>query len=179
MRIVETEFYSGRDSWIVHIGFVKHQSDVDATIDLAIRFEAVERALVAIGFARPGGATVGAELGNIVDGRPRRGTLEDVSEAPVVAKGMTAEVEKFAMPWFARHMVLDQLLTLLLQNDQESWLVSPHHVKRWLSAVALAMHLGTAGRAVKVAKGARAFLESRRDPQLEEFDRYVGLLLTA
>jgi hypothetical protein len=80
--------------WIVHVSFIRHPEDVDATADLAVRLEPVERLLEAAGYGQGQGATIGAELGNIVDGRPRRWTIQSAADCPVVAEEMASEIRE-------------------------------------------------------------------------------------
>lgn len=163
--------------WFVHVAFVRHQEDVDTTIDLAIRLNKVERLLTDAGYGHSQGATFGAELGNLVDGRPQRWTVFDSSTCDSVADAMYASVRKFALPWFERHQDLEYIFSVLVSHDPMSCLYSPIPVKRCLTLVALAKHLGGTEHAQDVAQHCRAFLEARNDPQLRAFDYHVAELL--
>jgi hypothetical protein len=163
--------------WIVHVGFIRHPDDVDVTVDPAVRLEPVERLLEAAGYGHGQGATIGAELGNIVDGRPRRWTIQSAADCPVVAEEMASEIRKFALAWLERHSDPRAVFGILAQQDRQSWLYSPVHVKRCLTLVALATHLESDEKADEVARECRSFLQARNDPQLRVFDHHVRALL--
>lgn len=163
--------------WIVHVGFIRHREDVDATVDLGVRLEPVERLLEAAGYGHGQGATIGAELGNIVDGRPRRWTMQSAADCPVVAEEMVSEIRKFGLAWLERHSDPRVVFSILAQQDRQSWLYSPVHLKRCLTLVALAKHLESDAKADEVARGCRSFLQVRNDPQLRVFEYHVRQLL--
>lgn len=163
--------------WIVHVGFARHRSDVDATIDLAIRSHALEKLFKRSGDSKAAAATVGAELGNIVDGRPRRWTIAAVTDIDAVAREMSQEIQRFGLAWFQRFATLPEIYSTLRRHDRSSWLYSPIHSRRCLTVVALALALGGMERAQEVASDCRSYLFTRRDLQLAEYDVAVAKLL--
>ena len=169
----------GRGRWVIHVGFVRHKADVDATLDLGVLLVPVERLLQRAGFGGKGGATLGAELGNIVDGRPRRWTIRGPQEAASVAQEMSVEISAFGLDWLRRFSDLKTVYEILAPNDRLSWLYSPLHVKRCLVLVAIARLLESREAAERVAQECRSFLLARNDPQVGVYDDHARRVLTA
>jgi hypothetical protein len=179
-RVTQQAFWKNKGSaaWVVHVAFVRHETDVDATIDLGVRLASVQELLAGSGYGDGKGVSIGAELGNLIDGRPRRWTIRSQSDAKLAANDMSAELEKFAFQWFERHSDLAHVLGVLAANDSGSRLISPLPANRCLTVVALAALTMEESQARMVADQCRAFLLRRNDPQLRLFDQYATRILT-
>lgn len=96
-RITQQEFIRvvGNCTWVIHVGFVWHRHDVDATIDLDVLLTSVEQLFTKTGTDQWGSATIGAELGNLVDRRSRRWPIETEADGARVAGEMRSEIDKF------------------------------------------------------------------------------------
>jgi len=178
-RIKQQEFIRvvGDCTWVVHVGFVRHRDDVDATIDLGVLLAPVEQSFTKTGLDQLGSATIGAELGNLVDRRPRRWTVETEADAARVASEMRSEIEKFAIDWLQRFSRLETVYETLVANDLQSRLIMPLQMKRCLILLALALLLRTREEAQRISLECRAFLSSRAEPMLHTFDGYAKKLL--
>lgn len=178
-RIKQQKFIRvvGDCTWVVHVGFVRHQHDVDATIDLGVLITPVEQLFAKAGLDKLGSATIGAELGNLVDRRPRRWTIETEADAARVASEMRSEIEKFGIDWLQRFSRLETVYETLVANDLQSRLIMPLQVKRCLILLALALLLRTKEEAQQVSLECRAFLVDRAEPMLPTFDDYAAKLL--
>jgi hypothetical protein len=168
-------------SAVVHVGFVPHGDvDVDVTGDVAVRFDAVEdllnedRALSNTEKKRT--ATLGAEFGNLAEGRQRRWKLKEAADVAPVATAIGEAVRTIAVPYIQKYGDMEAALEALSGNDAAAWLHSPFHDARAKRSVALASILGPPSRMEETAARARAFLVSRSDPGLAEFDRFVEKL---
>ncbi|MCC6316974.1 MAG: hypothetical protein IT361_04710 [Gemmatimonadaceae bacterium] len=164
-------------TWVVHVAFIRHEDDVDATLDLGLRLGAAQELLEKSGHGDRKGVTIGAELGNLIDGRPRRWSMRSELDASEAAREMFAELEKFGYAWFERYSDLEYVRRVLAANDRESRLVSPLPANRCLTAVALAALTSEEAEARAVADQCREYLKSRNDPQLPLFDRHVSHIL--
>ena len=166
-------------AWVVHVSVIKHESDLDLTMDVAVRVDAVENCinrwntgLTAADKRRT--VTVGAELGNIVDGRNRRWTIAAPSACTDVAEGMVEEFEKFGVPYLTRMSNLEAMLDSIASIDRSSWLHSPIHGVRGKKAVALALVLGKRDLALELVERFTAVLEAQRDFGLESFTTFAS-----
>lgn len=170
-------------AWVVHVSVIKHESDLDLTMDVAVRVDAVENCinrwnagLTAADKKRT--VTVGAELGNIVDGRPRRWTIAGPSECTEVADAMVEEFEKFGAPYLTRMSNLEALLDAIATGDRSSWLHSPIHGIRSKKAVALALVLGKRDLALERVGKFTAMLHAQRDFGLASFRAFANRAMT-
>jgi hypothetical protein len=164
-------------TWIIHIGFVRHRDDVDATIDLGVEIAPVDKLFSATEATHWGAATIGAELGNLVDRRPRRWTIESVARAPQIAQQMRTEVEKFGIDWLGRFSQLETIYQTLVRNDAQSRLIMPLQAKRCAILLGLATLLRTKEEARQVFLESHALLSSRQEPMLQQFENYAAKLL--
>lgn len=164
-------------SWLIHISFADAQSRLDATLDLAIRSTAAQRRLTRVGFGVPEGATMGAELGNIIDGRPRRWTLLSETDCESVAHEMYDCCESFAINWFRRYESDDAILDVLSSGDDSAKLYSPVAVKRFLSILALAQQVWPETRVRQLVTDYHRALTEQKDPQLSAFAFYSSKML--
>jgi hypothetical protein len=161
-------------SWTLHISFVPHESELDLTADVAVRIDEVEdlvnasdAGMTAVDKKRT--ATLGAELGNLADGRQKRWTLARSQDVGSVAAQVVAECREFGLPYLEQYSEPTAILDALSRNDPSGWRHSPIHGARCIRAVALALVLHDRKEAKEVADKCDAFLSQRRDPGLQEF----------
>jgi hypothetical protein len=167
--------HSGKSAF--HVSFIKHRGDVDLTADVAIRIEALEELVNAddAGIsAKDSKATfsIGAELGNLSDGKPQRWTLVTPDDVPSVVPSIVAAFESIGLPFLSRYADPKAALELLVRNDTQSRRVSPIAVLRWKQIVGLALLLGDSRLDHLIDSGTK-YLQERRDPQLEGFLAFV------
>lgn len=178
-RIEQQKFIRavGDSTWVLHVGFVRHRHDVDATIDLGVLLTPVDQLFAKTGSNQWGSATIGAELGNLVDRRPRRWTMETEADAARIAREMRSEIEKFGIDWLQRFSRLETVYEALAANDLQSRLIMPLQIKRCLILLTLALLLRTKEEARQVSLECRSFLSDRAEPMLHTFDDYAAKLL--
>jgi hypothetical protein len=129
-----------------HLSFVEHESDFDVIADIAIRFDRLEE-LVACESGTPSASrrarafTMGAELGNIRDGRQHRWTVSSENDVDLVAHGIYDMFVLVGLPYLERFSTMDAAYSVLRGDDRDSWLHSPVHSKRAIRAVGLAFLL--------------------------------------
>ncbi len=168
--------------WIFHVAFVPHDAHFDVTGDVAIRIDAVEdvvnrgnTALLARDRKRT--ATIGAELGNIADGRQRRWTVRTATDLIDVAASVVREFETFGLPYLERYSNLETMLEAISREDRSSWLHAPIHDARWKRAVALAVVLGQGDVAAKLVDRGGRYLRDRKDPGAKSFEDFAHRIL--
>lgn len=164
--------------WIFHVSFIPHETDFDLTADVAIRVDAVEElvhredpALLPRDKKRT--ATIGAELGNIADGRQRRWTIGASADIPIVVAAVIKEFESFGLPYLERFSELETMLAAISSEDRSSWLHIPIHGARFRRAIALAIVLGKTDMARELARQGAKFLIDRKDPGAPALESYT------
>lgn len=167
----------GDCTWVIHVGFARHQQDVDVTIDLAVLLVSVNQLFKKVGAEHWGTATIGAELGNLVDRRPRRWTVTSELDATTIAREMRSEIEKFGIDWLQRFSRLETVYETLAPNDLQSRLLMPLQVKRCAIVLTLALLLRTKEEAQQVFNECRSLLSSRAEPLMSTFDEYAARLM--
>lgn len=183
-KVIDQAFYRsvpfGR--WIFHVSFIPHETDFDITADVAIRVDAVEDLVNAdikllSSREKKETATIGAELGNIADGRQRRWTVASPGDVDAVAMAMLHEFEVFGMPYFERFSDLGVMLDVLAANDRSAWLHSPFHTHRCKRVVALAVVTGDIELARTLSGRCATFLKERNESDVSSFSQFVERVL--
>jgi len=157
------------------VSFIKHGHDCDVTADVALRIDALEDLLNENTDLRNVERkkkihSLGAELGNIADGRQRRWTLATEEDTPRVAGSMVSAFESIGLPYLETFSDLNRALAVLAADDRSSWLHSPFHDLRAKRAVGLAHLLGRPAEELDVLIAAKTkFLGERSDPGVESF----------
>jgi hypothetical protein len=157
-----------------HVSFIKHAHDCDITADVAIRINALEDLLnewnATLSKAeRKQTHSMGAELGNITEGRQRRWTLVSEDDIPETVASVMALFESVGLPYLEKYSNLEQALEAVSGDDRASWLHSPFHDLRANRAVGLAFVLGHHERLDELIAGKARFLRERNDPGLDRF----------
>jgi hypothetical protein len=157
-----------------HVSFIRHAHDCDVTADVAIRIDALEDLLnewnATLSKAeRKQTHSMGAELGNISEGRQRRWTLASENDVPETASSVMAHFESVGLPYLEKYSNLEQALAALSGDDRASWLHAPFHDLRAARATGLAFVLGHHTRLDELIATKTQFLKDRKDPGLENF----------
>jgi hypothetical protein len=121
--------------WLVHIAFIKHPADFDLTMDVAIRHHGVEELLHSRGSRLPKReqrhtATIGVELGNLVDGRGYRWTVVKPDDVSTVVPELFKWYKKWAVPFFERFEKLTEVERVLDEGGPLARLISPVEARR-------------------------------------------------
>lgn len=162
--------------WIAHAGFVRHRVEIEVSLDLAISLTSIVALLARIGCNDPHAATIGAELGNLVDGRPRRWTVRSELDATTAAKDIAEEFRRFGLPWLNEFSDLNAVHAVLAANDRRSWLLMPLHARRFTILLATAVLVKRYTDLPELIRSSRAFLERQGDRDIAAFDDFVGRL---
>ena len=162
---------------VIHVAFVRHPHDLDLTVQLAVRLDRL-RPLYRISQlgVEP---MLGAEVGNMLDGRPRRWTIASSADAGVVVESIHSCCTSFALPWFAEAANLGTVYEWLRQDDRRAWLLAPVPMYHGFLLTALAGVVVSPQAATETAAHYSKLLLERRDPQAAQFAERVSLLLSA
>jgi hypothetical protein len=157
-----------------HLSFIEHKSDFDVTADIGIRFDEVEELVnenkVSLSKKlRADTYTLGAELGNIIEGRQRRWTVYQEDDIPVVAASIVLAFEMAGNGYIEKWASPEAALEILSRDDKDSWLHSPFHAARAERAVALAFVLNRFTELPEIVTRKEKFLRDRNDFGLSSF----------
>jgi hypothetical protein len=158
----------------LHVSFIKHQHDCDVTADVAIRIDALEDLLnewngTLSKSERKQTHSMGAELGNISEGRQRRWSLTSEDDIPEAVSSVMTLFESAGLPYLEKYSNLERAFEALSGDDRASWLHSPFHDLRAQLAIGLAFVLGRHERLDELIAAKTRFLRERNDPGLERF----------
>lgn len=176
-RPARSQSYYRKAPWgrsAFHISYIKHRTDCDLTADVAVRIDELEQLVNAnnpsIAEAeRNKTFSLGAELGNISEGRPKRWTLATLEDVTRVVPSVMAMFREVGLPYIERYASLQNAFEALRPNDRASWLHSPFHGERCRQIVALALLLGKVDQLDGTIQDCTRFLRDRNDPELADF----------
>lgn len=165
-----------------HMAFIDHESDFDVTADVAVRFDDVEEfvhgqnKLLSVR-ARKQTYTLGAELGNLADGRQHRWSVPVGREFSHIADAIYGWFLQFGLPYIERYSSRENALSALSDNGPAGWRHSPVHLLRCQRALALAVSLDNLEAAKRLAEASEKFLESHHNDDAAQFRVFVKRVL--
>ncbi|HTG14334.1 MAG TPA: hypothetical protein VK747_03605 [Blastocatellia bacterium] len=155
--------------------FIRHApTDVDVTAEVAIRFDDVEdlvnehKSLLTEAQKR-NTYTLGAELGNISEGRQKRWSLASRDAIDNVARSIMEAFAAIGRPYLEKYSAMESALEALSQDDKTAQLHSPFHDERAMRAIAIAFVLGDRERFLSIAAAKTQILAGRNDDGLQRF----------
>ena len=119
-----------RTTEALHVTFVRHRSELDFTLDVAIRFAEVETILNAQRpwlSQREAAATfsVGAELGNITGAGNHQWTVAAAADVPSAAHAALDMFRRVGAPFLERFSSLQEVQRALRAEKAEAALIAP------------------------------------------------------
>jgi len=168
----------GRQS--LHLGFINHKEDFDVTADVAVRNDAIEdlvnetRQLTAAAKALT--ATVGAELGNISVGQPRRWKVASEADIGRAVRGIMDDFRTTGIPYLERFSSLEEILSALSGDEPANRLHAPLHADRARKALAAAYLLGRKDEFNSLIEAKTRYLTERNDFGLDNFKAFAESL---
>ena len=106
---------SGACNWLLHVTFINHASDFDATADVSIEFFENRKRLI----------IVGAELGNIEGTGQRRFAVTSNKDTLESARTMKHYLETVGLPFLHLYSDPRKVLSTLIKGGEEAQLISP------------------------------------------------------
>jgi hypothetical protein len=165
----------------VHLSFIEHESDVDVTVDVAIRFDAVEELVhrsnkLLSKREKAETFTLGAELGNLEHGEPFRITVSSPGDVGRAAEGIETKLQTVGLPYMERYSQPEATYSLLSKDDGEVWVHSPIHAERAKRACALLAVMDRHSEINDLGAKKLSFLESVNDQGAAAFSRFLAEL---
>jgi hypothetical protein len=120
--------------------------------------------------------SLGAELGNIGEGRQKRWTVANAADVKAVARSIMDGFSKIGLPYLEKYSEMQTALEALSGDDQSAWLHQPFHDARSMRALGLAFLLGDAEKFHGLADAKTAFLAARYAIGLQPFLRFRDAL---
>ncbi|MDX3905813.1 MAG: hypothetical protein QHC78_09010 [Pigmentiphaga sp.] len=172
-------FPEGRQEF--HLGFIEHEADFDVTADVAIRFERLEELVNADNKLlskkeKAATASLGIELGNLVQGAQFRWTVAGEPDVAKVAASLIEWFAQHALPYFERYSDLAAAYDLLAPADRSAWGHHPLHGSRAKRVLGLAALLGRDDLQA-VAARQEQYLQELKDFGLADFKRFADRVL--
>jgi hypothetical protein len=112
---------------LVHISFINHVADFDATIDVAVEFLSARKRL----------CIIGAELGNIEGIGQVRHSVCSEDSAVKSAHDALKHLKRIGFPFLERFANPSNVLSALKENEEDAVLISPLEQLRTLQISAL------------------------------------------
>jgi hypothetical protein len=167
--------------YFVHLTFIDHSNDFDTVVNVSVRHNALLKLARSITpmLSEPEGvhlAFVGAELGNIYEGRQKRWTVVDEADIQEACSGIVQAFESVGEPYLEHFSSLDEILAATAGDDNTAFLHSPFHGTRAKTAVAAALILGKQELFRHLVDQKTQFLKERDDFELPSFIAFAEVL---
>jgi hypothetical protein len=165
----------------IHLSVIKHPDDFDVTVDVAIRFDALEELVqqsnkFLTAKEKRNTFSMGAELGNLVEGKPRRWSVASHADVHNVAEQVQEQITSTAFPYIEQYGDMAKALQVLAGNDRDAWIHSPIAGERAKRAVGLAWLLGDKDKVKRLIESKTDLLRDRNDFGLADFEAFVKSL---
>lgn len=165
----------------IRLGTIRHSSDVDVTVSLSVRYNDVEDLVNAENSLisekeKMETSSLGIELGNLIEGRQKRWTIRSEGDVPTVADQILADVEQYALPYFATYSDMRNAFIMLSAPDSSAWSQSPLHAVRAKHVIAMAWILGLRMELPGLIARQMEYLQAVGDPGLPSFTTFVAQL---
>jgi hypothetical protein len=158
----------------LHLAFIEHVIDFDVTVDIAIRFDALEdiinegNSLLTASEKRKT-FSIGAELGNISEWKPKSWTVRSPADIEEVSRSIMDAFVSIGLPYIEKYSNMETVLDALSGDDKATWLLNPLDDVRAKQTICLAFLLGQRDRFSELAAAKTEFLTSIKHPGLQSF----------
>ena len=165
----------------IHLSFIEHDHDFDVTVDVGIRFDAVEDLVhrnnkLLTAKEKANTFSMGGELGNLMEGKPVRWTVASEVDVSNVAEEIWERIADTAIPYVEQYGDMNRAIEILSSEERAAWIHSPIHGERAKRAVALAILLRDDRQAHCLINAKLTFLRARKDYGLADFEAFVDSL---
>lgn len=166
-----------------HLAFIRHPTDFDVTVDLAVRYDQVEELVGSLtplhplfNGRKPFTWTIGVEVGNLTQGSQLRWSIFDETDVKTAIAGITATFHKVALPYFEMYRTPESAYSMLQRDDKVANLNSALRVKRWIRVAALAFLLEPEQMDFWLSRAAET-LNAAQDVHLDQFEQFASALV--
>jgi hypothetical protein len=182
-KFIGQSFYRSLDygKWALHLSFIKHSDDCDVTADVSIRIDRIEE--LANKFddrMKPSDKsktfTIGAEFGNMIRIRPKRWTMMQESDIPLISSEILDKFNSIGIPYFQKYSNLENMYILLSSNRDLDHIHCPLIGPRCLRTVSLAYILLKYDQIQNLIDKCDKILESNEDLQLNQYRKLVSYI---
>lgn len=155
-------------SHIFHVSLINHTQDFNVTADVAVRHDALQDLVhesnsLLSKKEKQQTASVGAELGNIAEGRQKRWIVAGPEDAEGVCSSILAAFTDIGVPILLRFSSLDEVLDVCARDDQEARLYEPFLYMRAMKAVGSAFLLGRRDEFQRLVEYKSVYLREQGD----------------
>jgi hypothetical protein len=168
-------FDKGADA--IHLSFIEHATDFDATVEIAVRMNAIEELVnrypPAAAKGKQATYTLGVELGNLRGTGQQRYEIRAAEDVIPAAEAIAEAVREVGFPCLERYRSPEYVLEILSGDASESWLHCPFHHERAKRACAALALMDRALEIPGVAEKKRQFMKSIEDLNLRFFDEFL------
>jgi hypothetical protein len=159
---------------LVNLGFIPHPADLDVVLHVDVRFDKLHRLLYADDptlspAMKRKMATLGAELGNIIEWVPHRWTVVELADIEYVADSIIKLFEAIGLPYLTTYSEMENALAGLSQDNKEADLLMAFDNVRAERALGLAFLLGDKDRFLRLAEAKTKVLTERKSYGLDRF----------
>ena len=161
----------------LHISFIKHSGEFDATASVAIRVAALEEMIDVEDAKRPRKeqmASFAADLGNIANDERIRWTISGRGDVEPAASSIVEAFERVGLPYLDRYSDVNKMLNAVIPNDRSAWLHVPFHDLRCKRILGLAVLAGRSKEFELLRGDCQRFLEKRNDAGLRSFEAFAA-----
>lgn len=183
-RSYEKDFPEGKMSF--HLAYISHARDFHVTVDVAVRFDALEDLVNADEIRmsekdKKSTFSFGVELGNLSIGEQRRWVVANQSDIANVADSIVSAFREIGVPYLETYSDMEMAYELLSRDDPGVWKHAPIHELGARSALGLAYLLGKRDLADLVNRKTQelhSFLEADviDETDMEKFLRFSSKL---
>ncbi|RHW43432.1 DUF4304 domain-containing protein [Neobacillus notoginsengisoli] len=165
----------------IHLSFINHNDDFDITVDVGIRFDELEEMknlhnTLLSAKEKKQTFSIGAELGNVSEGKPKRWTINSESDIELIANNIYRTIEKVAFPYIEKFSNLENAFEGCLNDGKESWLITAIDSKRAMNTVGLAKILNKTDQINKIIQYKSKFLEEQNDFGFTLFKKFSNFV---
>ncbi len=171
------KFEDGMQS--VHLAFIHHVGDVDAVVDVGVRFDDVENILnesrkLLTKAEKAQTFTLGVELGNFVGEGQKRWKLINQEDVQERVNSMYDFICEHGLPHIEKLSEQEFAYAILRGDDKQSRLNCAFNDSRAKAAIAMAIVLGRSKSEIhELIEYKRSYLISKEERMIDNFESFI------
>lgn len=181
-RIADQLFYKAISNkrFAIHLSFINHETDFDLTLDVAIRFNDLEKMVnetepFLSQYLKNKTYSLGAELGNISEGKQKRWTFGNTNDVQSNIVLLMQSISDIGLPYLVKYSDMQEAFNVL--NDPSTgWLHSPIDLARSKRILGLTFLLKRYDLFLEIASSKIELLKSKHNTELNSFISFKEFL---
>lgn len=166
----------------IHFSFGRPTNSFDITIDVGIRFDDLENLInETVSYlsekAKKETYSMGCELGNLSQGKPKYWVIGKDEDIIPVALEIISFFERIGLPYLEKYSNMRNAKEALSSDGPSAWLYSAFDSYRAKNAVGLTFLLDNMDEVLALAKVKEQYLKERNDFGLSSFQSFVKFLI--